>query len=262
MGRELVAIVKRLEKHKPKDVILLEGLVGLGSVAQLTAETIIKQKGAVKLAEFYSPYLGHIVLTTRPGYAELPRYDLYWFSHENTDYLVLYTQFWQPKNDLGNFLLNYEVFDYIRKVYKPKFVLTMGGLIIKETREEKEEEQVYYIFTSEEAKNFMEQRLGQTIENLTPQYLQVAGAAGLFLGFAQLHNIPGACILVEVRDPVLDIYAVKKLTEEVNRIFNLGLNMKEIEEKIKEQEELLKEIKEKTEEILRRIKPQQDKYRI
>jgi proteasome assembly chaperone (PAC2) family protein len=175
-------------------------------------------------------------------------------------------------------VFNYEVFKFVVKNYKPRLVVTIGGLISNQQQEfglpqvqESSQEQVqvsqeepkrYYIFTNNEIQEKIKQRIGETNLNLAPQFLQVSGAAGLFQGFAKLLGIPGFCILVEVRDAVVDIYAAKYLIIELSKALNLKMDLSEIEKKIEEQEEILKEVKEKTEEILKKIQSKQTKYRI
>ena len=270
--------MKILDSSRPKNTIFIEGLVGLGSVAQIAAEALIKQKKAIKLAEFYSPYLGNIAITPEPGKIELPNYELYWFREDGQDYLVLFTRFWQPRDEKGNFLFNYEVFQFIAKLYKPSLVVTLGGLVTGQqqevplsqpgSEEQRQEEGTgseprrYYIFTNNEIQELVKQRLGTDELALAPQFLQVSGAAGLFQGFAKLLGIPGFCILVEVRDVVIDIYAAKYLILELSKALNLKVDLSEIEKRIEEQEEVLKEVKQKTEEILRKIQSKQTKYRI
>ena len=244
---------------KLKNSIVIQGVHGIGRVGQLAVSYILRQKEPKKLLEFYSGYMGNFLLLTDRGRAVLPSYEVYHFKDNDQDYIIIYSDApFQAFPEKGNFELAYLIFQEIYKRYKPSLIVTMGGIMVGQ---EEEPENVYYLTNS----NDLDKRLKDLkIESLSPspRTMQVVGFTGVLHGLATIYEIESVCFLAEVLYEIGDMKATKRVLEVLNKLFDFKLNMKEIEEELKREEEELQKILTKTEEILKKIKSTRDSYRI
>jgi len=74
-------IISIIEKPKIKNVILIEGLPGVGNVGKLAAEHLIDELKAVKFADIYSKYFPPQVLVDDNGVVKLVNNELYYVKH-------------------------------------------------------------------------------------------------------------------------------------------------------------------------------------
>ena len=69
---------------KLKDIILIEGLPGVGNVGKLAAEHLIDELKAKKFAEIYSKFFPPQVLVDDDGVVKLVNNELYFVKHNKT----------------------------------------------------------------------------------------------------------------------------------------------------------------------------------
>src|SRR5512136_497654 len=66
-----------------KDPVLIEGLPGMGMVGRIAARFLIKQFGATRFAELYSPHFPYYVLVNKKGSVRLLRGAFYFWKNPN-----------------------------------------------------------------------------------------------------------------------------------------------------------------------------------
>ena len=74
-------IINKLKDPKLKDIILIEGLPGVGNVGKLAAEHLIDELKAEKFAEVYSKFFPPQVLVNDDGVVKLVNNELYFIKH-------------------------------------------------------------------------------------------------------------------------------------------------------------------------------------
>jgi proteasome assembly chaperone (PAC2) family protein len=165
--------------------IFIQGLPGFGNVGKIAAELFIKYSNAKLFAQLYSPNFPDYVAVSTKGICQLPTYDFYSATLDNSNFILMSGET-QPSFD--DVLAHYESCGEIVKFAKKlgsKFIITMGGVPLSE-----EKAQVYIAASSPRlAAEFMEK--GGVIYSRG----RIVGGTGLTLALAKEQNLEGVCLL-------------------------------------------------------------------
>ena len=133
----MVCKVQLYEKPVLNDPVLIEGLPGIGFVANITALHLIKEYGAKLFAEIQSSAFQDLAITTENGGTYFPTNQFYYAKGQNgqRDLIILYGNT-QALTTVGQYELCGKILD-ISQELGCKHVLTIGGLK-KEEKIEKE----------------------------------------------------------------------------------------------------------------------------
>jgi len=224
-------LVKMLKKPKLENAILLEGLPGIGFVANIAALHLIKELNAKKFAEIISSSFQDFVISSDEGGFRPPVNELYYYdgSKGGKSCIILYGNT-QALTGRGQYELCGRILD-IAVESGCNFVVTMGGLkrggVIKKP-------ELYCAATDEE---ILEKILKFDVGILSGR---IYGAAGILLGLAKLRGLKGFCVLAETLGFYPDATAAKEVLNFLSKIFEWKIDLKKLEAAAKATIEILK----------------------
>ena len=165
--------------------VFIQGLPGFGNVGRIAANLLVNISEAKLFAEFYSPFFPDYVTVSSEGICNLPKFEFYSATMENT-YIIIMTGETQPSFDdvLAHYQVCSEIIEFIKKL-GCTFMVTMGGVPIADNRDN-----VYVAATSSRLiSEFKEQ--GAIIYEKG----KIVGGTGLTLALAKQLDIEGICLL-------------------------------------------------------------------
>lgn len=237
MKRTIVIELEGVEFRSP---VLIEGLPGLGMVGRISVRYLIKQLGARKFAEMYSPHFAYHVLVDREGAITLLKNEFYYWKDEKEDTeLILLTGDSQAQTVEGQYEVAETIVEYARRK-NVKAIITIGGY-------RKDVIGIPQVFASATDQEILRKAL-EAGSVSSPPGSPIIGAAGLLIGLAKLKGISGVCLLSETPGHIPDPRAAKSALIVVARMLNLKLNLADLDreiEKIARIEEELRRIEER-----------------
>jgi len=222
---------------KRGNAILVQGLPGLGFVGKIATDFLIDQLKPVKLAELYSTYIalpdGDLgVRVEMDGTFQLPRYEFYGYERADQS-LVLLTGDIQPVS-WGQYAVATRVLDYVCGLGCNNIV-ALGGHIVQGRRSDI----VYAIGGNRE---IVEQLRKQKVQ--PAQSGAVKGAFGVLLGLAQRRSIPCFGLLGATPGTYPDLGAARNVLRVLANIYQLPIELGEIDKKIRDMESRVKKFQE------------------
>ncbi len=211
----MTCIIKLHEEPIVEAPVLIEGLPGIGFVANIAAMHMIRELKAKKFASIVSSSFQDFAMTVEGGGVRSPVNELYYCAGR---YIILYgnTQAEGPK---GQYELCWKVLELARS-YGCELVITMGGY-----RRERvsDRPKVYCAATDEEvleeARRFCD---GLVVGN-------IYGAAGLLLGLGKLMGMRGACFLAETTGYYPDARAAIEALKAVSRFLGMEIDLTKLQ---------------------------------
>ncbi len=229
-------IVKLLEDIKPKNATLIVGLPGIGNVGKITADYLIDKMKAKKFIDVFSYHLPPQVLIGNDARAKLVRNEVYYKKRKGGDILI-FTGDFQGLTSQGQYEITYRVLEICGDL-DVKEIITLGGYQIGKLVELP---RVLGSFTDERLKDKVE-KLGVIFSKSEPGG-GIVGGAGLFLGLGyELFNIPGLCLMGETSGYFSDPKSAKQVTKILLEYLDIKIDTKELDEKVKEIEEITNKI--------------------
>lgn len=196
----MVCSIRITEKPQLNDPVLIEGLPGIGYVANITALHLIKELKAVKFADIFSSAFQDFAITTQDGSARYPTNELYYAKHPQggRDFIIWYGNT-QALTTVGQYELVGKVLDICEEV-GCKFVISIGGF-------RKEEVQpIPAIYSTATDLETMQEVLDLGTKVMVGN---VFGIAGLTVGLARIRNLKGFSLLVDTLGMTPDVNAAE-----------------------------------------------------
>jgi len=216
----LSCVVKLFEMPKLENPILVEGLPGIGLVANIAVAFLIKKLKAKMFGEIKSNAFPDVFVTEKGGLVKPPFCRLYYYQGRNSmerDLILVYGNT-QSLTRRGQYELCGAILDVCEK-FGCKYVITLGGY--KPGKEVKRPNLYYAASDLEAAKKAAS--LG--VEALNRE---IYGVAGLLVGLAGLRGIQGFCLLAETSGDRLDVIAAREVLKAISGILRLNLNLEEL----------------------------------
>ncbi len=229
-------IVKIDATIKLKNTVMIVGLPGIGNVGKITADYLVDKMSAKKYADIYSYHLPPQVLMNNEAQARLVKNQLYYKKRKQGDILI-FTGDFQGLTSQGQYEISYRVLE-IAKELDVKKIITLGGYQIGKLVEIP---RVLGAFTDDTLRNEAE-KLGVLFSKNEPGG-GIVGGAGLFLGIgSELFDIPGICLMGETSGYFSDPKSAKQVTKVLLEYLKLDLDTSDLDEKIKEIEDITSRI--------------------
>ena len=229
----MTCVIKLLEEPRLRDPVLVEGLPGIGFVANIAAMHMIRELGGRKFAVIKSSSFQDFAMTIEGGGVRTPVNELYECAGR---FMVLYGNT-QASDNVGQYELCWRVLE-LAKRYGCRVVLTMGGY--KRDRVSGRPK-VYCAATDrdllEEARELCD---GVVVGN-------IYGAAGLLLGLGKLMGLKGVCFLAETPGLYPDARAAKEVLSVVSRFLGFEIDLKKLEQAALLTDEMLRGLFEREE---------------
>jgi uncharacterized protein (TIGR00162 family) len=227
----MVCKVQIYEKPVLNDPVLIEGLPGIGFVANITALQLIKELKAKLFAQIQSSSFQDLAITTGNGKTYFPTNQFYYHKGKNgeRDLIILYGNT-QALTTVGQYELCGKILD-ISEELGCKYILTMGGL----KKEEKiETPEIYCTATDTET---LQQALDLGAKIMKGH---IFGVAGLLVGLSKLRNMKGICLLAETPGLYPDKVATREVMKTINQMLNLTVDVENLGGATEETGEMLK----------------------
>ncbi|HKZ93787.1 MAG TPA: PAC2 family protein [Candidatus Bathyarchaeia archaeon] len=229
----MVCTVHLTEKPTLNDPILIEGLPGIGFVANIAALHLINELNAPLFGEIHSSSFQDLAITSGNGKARFPTNELYYHkakNNEERDLIILYGNT-QALTTTGQYELAGKTLDTAKDL-NCHYVITLGGL----RREEKitKPPKLYCAASDPEALKDALNIGAEIIEG------QIFGIAGLLIGLSPLWNIHGFCLLAETPGFHADATAAREVLTAINKMLHLQADMTHLDKAVESTREILK----------------------
>ncbi|MBK5132851.1 PAC2 family protein [Candidatus Bathyarchaeota archaeon] len=216
----MVCAIEIFEKPQLKDPILVEGLPGIGFVANISALHLIKELNAKLFARIVSASFQDISITADAGAARSPLNELYYVKRENCDHdLIIWYGNTQALTTFGQYELCGKVLDIVKDL-GCHFVISIGGFKKKEVK------QIPIVYCAATDKETI-----KTVLDLGTKLMvgHIFGLAGLLIGMGRLRDIVGFSLLVETQGMYPDSNAARYALTVLSKYLNLTVGFADIE---------------------------------
>jgi uncharacterized protein (TIGR00162 family) len=227
----MVCKVQIYEKPVLSDPVLIEGLPGIGFVANITALQLIKELKAKLFAQIQSSAFQDLAMTTSNGSTYFPTNQFYYHKGVDgeRDLIILYGNT-QALTTIGQYELCGKILE-ISTNLGCKCILTVGGL----RKDEKIEKPNIYCTASD--KETLQEALDLGTRIMRGH---IFGVAGLLVGLSKFRNVKGLCLLSETSGLYPDALATKEVLKLINKILNTNVNLDNLNIVAEETANLLK----------------------
>jgi uncharacterized protein (TIGR00162 family) len=217
----VVCKIEIYEKPELNDPVLIEGLPGIGFVANITALHLIKEFKAKLFAEIVSASFQDFAVTTEDGKTNSPINKLYYCKREDggRDLIIWYGNT-QALTTSGQYELVGKVLDLVQEL-GCRFVISIGGF-------KKEEVQtVPGVYTAATDLKTMKTALDLGTKVMVGH---IFGIAGILIGLAKLRDLKGFSILVDTLGMYPDSNATRYALTTMGKYLNLTVDLSKVEE--------------------------------
>jgi len=245
--------VKETMKTELKNPVLIEGLPGMGMVGRIATRFLIKQLGAQRFAELYSPHFPYYVLVNKKGSVRLLRAEFFfWKNPTGENDIVFLIGDSQAQTIEGQYEVTDSILEFAAKL-GVKTIVTIGGY----RKEAEEAPKVIAVATNPE----LLKKALQTKAIASPAGNPIVGTAGLLLGLAKFKKIDALCLLGETRGYLADPTAAKSVLEVLQKMLGLEVNLKELDAQIEKSKEIvarMREIEERRERYAQKMRKSEE----
>src|SRR5208337_1859413 len=204
------------EKPKLHDPVLIEGLPGIGFVANIAALHLIRELKAERFGEVHSSAFQDLAVTTEKGGVQCPMNELYYYKSlkEGRDLIIWYGNT-QALTTSGQYELCGKILDVAQDL-DCHYVVTLGGFRQEEI---KGVPQIYTAASDHETLNSV-LSLGAKI-----MVGQIFGIAGLTIGLARLRGFKSFSLLVDTLGMYPDANATRYVLAALNKFLNMNVDL-------------------------------------
>ncbi len=216
----MVCSIAIYEKPHLKDPVLIEGLPGIGFVANIAALHLITELKAKKFAEIISSSFQDFAIITETGSAQAPINELYYVKREGNERdLIIWYGNTQALTTPGQYELVGKVLDIVQEL-GCKHIISIGGYKKDEIKD------VPGLFCGATD----QQALKQALEPGTKIMVgHIFGIAGILIGISRIRNIHGFALLAETLGMSPDAAATRVALLALNKFLNLTVDLTNVE---------------------------------
>ncbi len=228
--KEILMDVKEIPKLNSP--ILIEGLPGVGLVAQIIGEHLVDELDAKPFVDIYSPDFPHCVLMNSDGTVMTMNNMMYYFRGKQD--LILLGGNVQSPNPIGSYNIVEKILDICEKV-GVKEIITLAGWGIGAYEKPK-------IYAVSNRKEKLKELSKYDIESSGFEGNSILGVAGLLLGLGELRGIDGYCLLGTTPGDIVDPRAAEAVLKILIQILGIEVNLEKLEKRAKKTEKMLKTV--------------------
>jgi uncharacterized protein (TIGR00162 family) len=216
----MVCSIEISEKPKLNDPILIEGLPGIGFVANIAVLHLINELKAKRFAEIVSASFQDFAVTTENGGTRSPINELYYCKREDGGRdLILWYGNTQALTTFGQYELCGKVLDIVQEL-GCRFVISIGGF------KRDEVQAVPGIYSTATDQETMKEALDLGTKVMVGH---VFGIAGLIIGLGKLRNLKGFALLVDTLGMYPDANATKYALTSLGKYLNLNVDLSKLD---------------------------------
>lgn len=217
----MVCSIDISEKPKLKDPILVEGLPGIGFVANIAALHLTKELKAKRFVQLFSSSFQDFAVTTENGGALSPINELYFARRDNAEHdLIIWFGNTQALTTVGQYELCGKVLDLARE-FGCRFVISIGGF------KKDEAQPIPGIYSTATDLETMQVALDLGTKVMVGH---VFGIAGLSIGLAKLKDMKGFSSLVDTPGMNPDVNAARYALITLGKYLNFKVDLSKLEE--------------------------------
>mgnify|MGYP002153768770 CR=1 FL=1 len=226
----MVCTIEIYEKPKLNNPVLIEGLPGIGFVANIAALHLIHELEAKLFAEIFSASFQDLAVTTETGSTRSPINELYYYKSRNggRDLIIWYGNT-QALTTFGQYELCGRVLDVAQEL-GCHFLISVGGY---KQEEIKTTPAIYCAASDLETLN--------EVLNLGTKMMvgQIFGVAGLVIGLGKLRGFKGYSLLVETPGTYPDANAARCALSTLSKHLNLNIDLSRLDVAAEETKKIL-----------------------
>ena len=221
----MVCKIEVYEKPELKDPVLIEGLPGIGFVANIATLHLIKEFKAKLFAEIVSASFQDFAVTTDEGKTTSPINKLYYCKRgDGIHDLIIWHGNTQALTTSGQYELVGKVLDLVQDM-GCRFVISIGGF-------KKEEVQtVPGVYTAATDLKTMKTALDLGSKVMVGH---IFGIAGILIGLAKLRSLKGFSVLVDTLGMYPDANATRYALINVGKFLNLDVDLSQLDATVDE----------------------------
>ncbi len=217
----MVCSIDISEKPQLNDPILIEGLPGIGFVANIATLHLIKELKAKKFVQIFSSSFQDFAVTTGDGGALTPTNELYYVKRKEGDRdLIIWFGNTQALTTVGQYELVGKVLDLAQQ-FGCHFVISIGGF------KKDEAQSVPEIYSTATDLETMQVALDLGTKVMVGH---VFGIAGLSVGLAGIRNMKGFSLLVDTPGMNPDVNAARYALNLLGKYLSLDVDQSKLEE--------------------------------
>jgi hypothetical protein len=226
----MVCVVDAYEKPRLNSPVLIEGLPGIGFVANIAVLHMIRELKAIRFTEVHSSVFQDLAVSTETGTTRSPVNELYYVKNRSGEHdLILWHGNTQALTTSGQYELCGRVLDIAQEL-GCRFLITLGGF---KTDEVKPTPQMFCAATDIDT-------LNEVLSLGTKMMVgQIFGVAGLLVGLARLKSFRGFALLVETLGTYPDESAARVVLGSISRFLNISLDLSRIRATVEETKKTL-----------------------
>jgi uncharacterized protein (TIGR00162 family) len=226
----MVCAIDIHEKPKLNNPVLIEGLPGIGFVANIASLHLIHELKAKRFAEILSASFQDFAITTKTGGTRSPINELYYYKSPNGDHdLIIWYGNTQALTTFGQYELCGRVLDIVEEL-GCRYVISLGGYRKEDVKTPPE---LYCAASDAEALN--------DVLKLGPKIMvgQIFGVAGLMIGLCRIRGLKGFSLLVETLGMYPDANAARYALLALNKHLNLSIDLSRLDSAVEETKKVL-----------------------
>lgn len=226
----MVCAIEVYEKPNLNDPILIEGLPGIGFVANIAALHLINELKATRFAEIVSASFQDFAVTTETGGARSPINELYYYKRNDggRDLIIWYGNT-QALTTFGQYELCGKVLDIAQEL-GCRFVISVGGF---KQEDVKTTPTIYCAASDHETVN---EALGLGTKIMVGH---IFGIAGLLIGLGRLRNLKGFSLLVDTLGMYPDANAARYALSALGKYLKLDIDLARLDTAAEETKKIL-----------------------
>lgn len=221
-------------KTKPRmnNIILVCGMMGIGSVGRIALDNIVKWCGAKEFAVVHSHYFPHSVFVNEKNLISLPCVKLMHKKIGRQDFVFLSGDA-QPVNEFACYGLCEKVFGMLQD-YGIREIVTLGGIGMQKIPKKP------LVYVTGNDKAFLKYK--GCLTNIYGVVGPIVGVTGLLAGLAGKRRIPATIVLAQTfgHPAYLGIRGSKEIINVLNERFGWNVPLKTLDQDIARVEEELK----------------------
>lgn len=208
------------EKPKLEKPVLIEGLPGIGFVANIAALHLIHELEAKRFAKIFSAAFQDLAVTTETGSTRAPINELYYYKGkgEARDLIIWYGNT-QALTTFGQYELCGKVLD-IAEELECRFLITIGGFKQEEVKEIPE------IYCAASDPETLKEALSLGAKIMVGN---IFGVAGILVGLGSLRGFKGFSLLVETLGTYPDANAARRALSALNEYLNIKVDLSRLD---------------------------------
>ncbi|MEM2102870.1 MAG: proteasome assembly chaperone family protein [Candidatus Bathyarchaeia archaeon] len=226
----MVCTVEIYEKPKLNNPVLIEGLPGIGFVANIATLHLIHELKAKLFAEMHSSAFQDFAITADQGKTRHPVNEFYYYKGrgDERDLILLYGNT-QALTTMGQYELCGRTLDVAEEL-GCNYIITLGGL----RRDEKITTPKLYCAASD--KEALKDALDMDASILGGQ---IFGVAGLLVALGKLRGFKGFCLLAETPGFYPDVQAAHVALKPICNMLRLDVSLDRLEAAAEETRKIL-----------------------